>query len=460
VQRPRETWLFLIAVALHGLCYLLALPSWMGEDEPWHFEYASYVADGYAPWNGKPIVGGPGAPYDEREKWPFSVLQARRRFHELGERRISDREKAILFSMGERAFYSRVDWAGAEKTRSNFDSVAPDFTATIQSPPYYVLAGAWIAAARAKTIEGQLFAARTLSWVLYVITAWIGLLFARRVFPDPWLALCAGLCIAWLPIHARQAALVNNDVLARTLSALVLLFCARRLDGETRRFELALALAVAAGALFVKSTAAGALVLLVLTVLAQWRSPAQRSRAIAFLSCALLMFAAALWLWERQHWPGLPRNVKALVSSVRDGLSSAAWSELWTTLVGKFNWYSRAFPSSIYVAAGVVCALALVGAVVCYVRRSSGVSRAHLVLCFAAVALQLALPVLRGVGHARYLMPAVPAFGALFVAGLVASLPERWRARAVLVFCASLVAYDAVFLWSGLVPNEYLLWGS
>jgi hypothetical protein len=460
VQRRRETRLFLIAVALHGLAYLFLLPAWMGEDEPWQFEYASHVADGYLPFGGKPIVGGPKAPYDERANWPLSVLQVRRRFRGLDEPRIDQRERQILRSMGERGFYSRVDWTGAEKQRTNFDAVAPDFTATSQQPGYYLLCGAWIAASRAQSVEGRLFAARTLSWVLYVVTAWIGLLFARRVFDDPSLALCAAVCIAWIPMHARQAALVNNDVLVRTLSALVLLLCARQVSGEARRSELAIAFAVAGATLFVKSNAVGAMLVLMLTVLARMRAVANRGRAIAFVLGGLVFLAAAVWVWHTQHSPVVPRTIAGFVDRVTRGVSAATWRETWTTLVGSFDWYSRPMGTSIYLAAALFGVLALAGAITAVVKRPSGVSRAQLLLCFAAVAAQLALVVGRGVGHGRYLMPAVTAFGALCVAGLVAPLPQRWRPRAALAFCALLVAYDAVFLWNGLVPNEYLVWGS
>lgn len=460
MQRRRETRLFLIAVALHGLAYLFLLPAWMGEDEPWQFEYASHIADGYMPFGGKAIVGGPNAPYDERADWPLSVLQARRRFRGLDEPRIAEREKQILRSMGERGFYARVDWAGAEKQRTNFDAVAPDFTATSQQPAYYLLCGAWIAASRAQSVEGRLFAARTLSWVLYVVTAWIGLLFARRVFDDPSLALCAAVCIAWIPMHARQAALVNNDVLARTISAVVLLLCARQISGEAKRSELAIAFAVAAVALFVKSTAAGSMVVLALTVLARMRAVAARGRAIAYVCVGLIASAAAVWFWHTQHSPVVPRTIAGFVTRVTRGASLATVREIWTTLVGSFNWYSRPMGSSVYLAAALLGALALAGAIAAVVKRPSGVSRAQLLLCLAAVAAQLALVVGRGVGHGRYLMPAVTAFGALCVAGLVAPLPLAWRPRAALALCALLVVYDAVFLWNGLVPNEYLVWGS
>ena len=87
-------------------------------------------------------------------------------------------------------------------------------------------------------------------------------------------------------------------------------------------------------------------------------------------------------------------------------------------------------------------------------------SRPHILLCLVALALQAALVVLRGVGDARYLVPAIPALGALLAAGLVASLPQSWRSRASLALLGALVFYDAAFLWGGLVPQAILVWSS
>ena len=45
IRRTRS--LLLIAAVLHGLVYMLLLPPWMGEDEPWHVEYAHHLSTGH-----------------------------------------------------------------------------------------------------------------------------------------------------------------------------------------------------------------------------------------------------------------------------------------------------------------------------------------------------------------------------------------------------------------------------
>jgi hypothetical protein len=458
--RRRTTLLFLAAVALHGLAYLALLPAWMGEDEPWHFEYARHVADGYLPTGGKEIVGGRGAPYDERASWPLAVLQVRRRFRGLDEPRIEATQQAILRSMAEQGFYARVDWAGAEPARRSFDQVAPDFTAASQPPLYYALAGAWLALSPASTIEGDLVWTRALSWLLYVATAWAALAFARQAFDDERVALAAAFAAAWLPLHARQAALVNNDVLARTIATLVLLVCARRLRGRASAREVGLAAALAVAGLFAKSSAAGALLLLAGVLVAGFRAFARRARAIAIACGLALALAAAAWIWHVQHSPVVPRNADAFLLRAGRGLSIETLRELWATFVGAFCWYSRPLPPAAYALAGGVAAVVLAGTVACLARAREGVSRAVVALALAALAVQLALVVLRGVGHGRYLVPAIAGFGVVCAAGLVAWVPEPWRARMCALAAALFVAYDALFLWGGLAGNEWLRWGS
>jgi hypothetical protein len=468
-RERRTTLVFLAAVLLHGLAYLFAVSPWMGEDEPWHFEYASYVADGHSPWRGRNVVTGPDAAHDERRMFAPSVLQVRAwRFGSTSYETIETRERAILASMRDADFFRKVDWAGALPQRRDFDSVAPMFTAATQPPLYYLLLGAWLAPVRSLALGTQLAVARCSSLALYVLTAWLGLLFARRVFSDPTLSWCAAFFVAWLPMHARQAALVNNDVLARTWATLLLLIAARVLARETRPLELLAACGVAALSLATKSTTAGAVCVLaaafVLSRTAAFVARARReqrwSRAklLVVLAGVLVLGAAALWLGHRS--PVIPKSLAAFEQRVANGFSRDTLAQTWRTLVGSFNWYSRDFPSYAYALAAVVAACAAAGVVAVLARERAGVSRAHVALCAVAVGAQIALVVLRGVGHGRYVMPAVAAFGALAVAGLVAPWPQRWRARAAGALCVALAVYDALFLWGGLVPNEYLAWGS
>ncbi len=465
--RSWATGLFLLAVLLHGLVYFAAVAPWMGEDEPWHFEYASYVADGHAPWgrgqvqfSNTALQTGADAPYDERWDHSSSQLQVRRRFASLEDAAIAARQAQILESMERHHFYARVDWTGGVGGRSDFDQVQPVFTATTHLPGYYLVLGAWLALWPGETIDGQLYWARALSLLLYVLTCWAGLEFARAAFADRTLALAAALIVAWLPMHARQAALVNNDVLVRTLSAFVWMACARRLAGVSGRRELALAALVALLALFVKTTAVAGLAALLLTLLFDMRSVRDARHVLLFACGAALALTGVVAYWHFQHSPVLPRNIAAFLLRLGRGASSSALRELATSWIGAFNWYSRPLGAVAYASVGGAMLALLLSGLVALARGAAGVSRAILLLCVLGVLVQCALPVLRGVGHGRYLMPALLAIAAWLAAGACSWGAERVRQRSLVALAAALALYDAWFLWAGLAPNEYGVWGA
>ena len=77
IRRTRS--LLLIAAVLHGLVYMLLLPPWMGEDEPWHVEYAHHLSTGHLPWGGIEMHGADREEDDDRRLMPLSQLQVRRR---------------------------------------------------------------------------------------------------------------------------------------------------------------------------------------------------------------------------------------------------------------------------------------------------------------------------------------------------------------------------------------------
>ncbi len=178
----RTTWLFLAAAALHGLVYLLLVAPWMGEDEPWQFEYASYVADGHLPGGGTPIQpAGDGRP-DPRQATTSSQLQAMFKLGGLTREKAQARQAEILASMREHGWYRRVDWAGVDEGRADFDQVVLNSTATSYPPLYFLVAGGWLRLTGVEGIEARLWALRLLSFLMYVGTVAAALAFARTLF--------------------------------------------------------------------------------------------------------------------------------------------------------------------------------------------------------------------------------------------------------------------------------------
>lgn len=158
--------------------------------------------------------------------------------------------------------------------------------------------------------------------------------------------------------------------------------------------------------------------------------------------------------------PAIPYSFEQLAKRFDYALSPRAFVEVRDSFLGAFNWESRPQAAWVQTAFGGFILATLAGSIFAIRRLRGTLPSRLLLLCFGAFALQFALILLRGVGKGRYLMPAIAALSILVVAGLVQSLPERLRARAGFALVLVLVVYDACFMWSGLVANQYLVWGN
>jgi hypothetical protein len=290
-----------------------------------------------------------------------------------------------------------------------------------------------------------------------MVAVWAVLQLARAAFTDRSLALAAVLAFAWFPMNAREAALINNDVLARTLGAVALMLCAARIAGDARTRTIAFAAVAAAVALLIKPTTMSLFGALFVTLLLSAKTLASRLRIGLG---GLVLIAAVLYFWRTQQTTVLPRTIEAFFLRIERGFSLETFSVLWRTFIGAFNWNSREMSSTTYVVAAGVLALAALSGFSALFHTRRGVSRPILALCFAAAAFQIVLVGLRGMGQGRYLMPVLPALAVIFAVGLIGPFSDFRRPTALRLFAALLCLYDAVFLWGGLVPNEYLLWSS
>jgi len=462
----RALRLLLVAALLHGLTYLLLLPPWMGEDEPWQLEYAHHVAAGGLPGRGWEFT------YADVQDRPLSQLFVLRRFDGADPERVARYQRAVIASLDEHRFPERVDFVQRHADPPSFDEVSVEFSAVHQPPLYFALLG-WLLRPFGELEPSlELRLARVPSLLCYLAVVALGLALARLAFDDPSARLLAGAIVAWLPLHARQAAVVNNDVLAKVVVAGVLLLAARLVTGRSR-LRVVIPIVVLCGlGLVVKTTTAGGLGVAALALLlradlgsdarggALARVGALVRRAGPALLVLAALAAAAVAVWLRFHNPALPKNVDAFLLRVRNGISWRATLELWGTSAGASNWQTRLMPAAAYVGFGAFAAASLVGALAAAVRRIPWVSRRVLLLCLAAVALQYGLLVLRGVAVGRYWIPVLPAWGVAAAAGLTAGVPERWRPRVAALCVLLLVVHAGWFLWGTLVVNQYAVWGS
>ena len=461
MKTRRDRFLIIIAALIHGLSYCLLLPAWMGEDEPWHVEYAHHISTGHMPWGGIEMHGAARPEDDDRRIMALSQLQVRRRLGGLQGYEISETQEAILDSMKEESFYRRVDFAPWPGGTENFDQVQDAFTATHQPPLYYMLGAAAIKAWGAKTPLEELYVLRAIALVCYLAVVLLTILIARMMTKDLWLVALAGFICAWIPMHARQAAVVNNDVLAKVVGGALLFAATRQLTKEKRELDLpaiAWLLVLIAVAFLTKTTVFGCVLCAgIAYVTAPARGDAGKTLA-ASLACGGVL-AIGYGYWRATHSPSLPTSWGQLSERLDQGLSGTNFSELWRTGVGAFNWYSRDLPAG-------ATSLALTGFSLLFfaglwqLRRQGKTDRSVLIFCLLVCLTQFGLIALRGVSAGRYLFPVLPALAILLAVGATNMGPRVTRHKVVAGVVIAFIALDAVFLWRGLLVEQYLVWGN
>jgi hypothetical protein len=448
--------ILMLAALLHGLAYLVLLPPWMGEDEPWHVEYAHHIASGHGAWGGHEMQFG------DRELMTLSQLQIRRKIGGLDGPEIQRTQAELLDSMREHNFWSRVDWASWPAGAEQLDQVVETHTAAHQPPLYYLLGGGLLRLLRVGDVESQMWVLRGLGLLAYLAVVAATYALAWRVCSDPWIAVACALFAAWWPMHARQAGIANNDVLVKVFTAWILLLSVDMARGGITPRSLALALGLCVCALATKTTAAAALVPLGMAL--SWRGgrhtrALQPGRRALLIGSLLALAAAGLAFWFLTDNPAIPRSLDNIHARLATATSPAFRAELMRTFLGTFNWYVRDLPAAVRSTASGLLLLAGLGSVLVFLRAREGIERRALFFCLVMVLAQMALIGLRGVAAGRYLMPALPALSVLLVIGLLGPLPVRWRPRAVGLLVMALFLFDGIFLWSSLMWNQYALWG-
>lgn len=445
-------WL-LIAAALLGIALQILLPPWQGEDEPWHLEVAHWIARGSFP------TGGGAVEYESQVvDHPASALLVNGRFPGVTPQEAAAWQAEVLASMETHDLPARVDWAQFSVDGRSLDEFQYAYTRVQQPAAYYLLTGALLAPFRVGDPAAELRLARLLSLPLYLLTIAFALALGREVFRDPRAAFLTGVIVALFPINVRQAAIVNNDALAQTVCAGVLWLSARLVRDRLGRRGLALLIGLCVLSLFTKGSATAALWVCGLAVALRPRGERTRARAmltVAAVAGLALLAIAALWY---QDSPFVPHTWQDLQQRVDRGASLASFRKTWQSLIGTFGWEHRLLPGPVYsltLAAAVAgCALAPLGAR----RMAAGVR--PLLLCVAAIATQVALPVLGGGAMERYARPALPALAVLLACGWLGLAPTRARGRVTAALAAVLLGLLAAWIGGGLVYHQWARWGA
>ncbi|MFL5800525.1 MAG: hypothetical protein ACJ8CR_02150 [Roseiflexaceae bacterium] len=212
--------LLLALALLHGLLYLLIVPPWQHYDEPTHFEYVRLIAL----W----------------DRWPA----------------LNETDLATSREIADSMYRFRFWQPGV---RPNLFGAQPPnigISEKLHPPLYYSVAAVPVRWLRHLSIEQQLYAARLIAVLLYLLVVICAWRIATIVAPDrPLIQLIVPLLIILVPAFADQMSAVNNDSLVNFSITALLLGCVLLIRDGLRPLPLLLATLGLAVAVLTKRTA-------------------------------------------------------------------------------------------------------------------------------------------------------------------------------------------------------------
>ena len=269
MRRPVALLLFSLAL-LQGLLYLFIAPPWQHYDEPTHFEYAWLIANRQAlPQSGD---------YD----------QAMRR--------------DVAASMLERNFFRDLDFR--PNLLAQNEPVWIGITELHHPPLYYLLAALPLRLVRHSDITFQLYVARSVSLLLYLLSILIAGQLVGELLPSGHpLGWAVPGMMALLPAYADLMTAVNNDVGATVLFSLFLWGAVRTIVRGVSFPRLLWIVITAALCVWTKNTAAVAVLLAPLALIlalarGRWNHWGWIGIGAATVMALLALFSwgdAALW---------------------------------------------------------------------------------------------------------------------------------------------------------------------
>jgi hypothetical protein len=283
-----QRWVLLVILALvfvRGILYATVLPPWQHYDEPGHFEYVRLIA--------------------ERHTLPKD-----------GEYDLTMRRK-IAASMRTADFWRDAEPPPAPERSDQPPSIG---LGQLNHPPLYYLLQAFLQQFVAGAgMETQLYFARLVSVVLFVVTIAAAHGFVAEAFPGRRsLPIAVASFLALLPPLADLMSSVNSDVGAIAVTSLYL-WAAVRLLRRGPSYGRVAATLILAGACFATKATAGLVAMTVLLVVAIALFP-RRYRAWIWVGLALLFAVGAglafRWgvqaaLWYSDDPPGAVTRTKS-----------------------------------------------------------------------------------------------------------------------------------------------------
>lgn len=370
----------------------------------------------------------------------------------------------LYYLMGAAAAFSidTSDFAIRANGDFSFTEDIPPFNlllhTTAESFPYHGWALAW-------------HVVRLLSVAMGATTVWATYHMAREVFPkDNYVAVGASAFNAFLPQFLFISAVVNNDNLAATLSALALLVTVKILKGARRHgYWILLGVLVGLGVLSKASLLNFfAIVLAVIgVVLWQERGDAKRilRRGVTLILPVVIPFVviAGWWFLRNQILYGDPLGWQLVLAANALRETPLTTADIQWLIWGVYRsfwlrWIGIELELPFYRALAIPCLLALVGLLTLFWRRERLSGPAPLVLSvlglyFIIVAGSL-IPwtaTVQGTDQARLLYPALSPIVIFMFLGWAQLVPRRWGD-----YLAWSVA-GAMLLFAVLAPVRYVM---
>ncbi|MGD2078663.1 MAG: glycosyltransferase family 39 protein [Chloroflexota bacterium] len=405
--------ILLVAFSAATLIYIWLVPPFEGPDEPEHFGYVSWLAQG----KGFPPQGNAAWETPVRQEAsqpPFYYIVA-----SLPARLAGLEEPAIVF-----------------RPNPHFPSNAPGTIADNKNVAVHYpedgtpLRGGWLALTMAR--------GTSLLFGLGLLICVYGL--ARQVYPESQgFALAAATLVAVIPQTLFMSSLVSNDMAAAATGALTLWLLAVLVrKGPTGWRGLALG---AAYGLAILSKASSLVLIVPIGLGLVWilwqRKDQPGAVARAIIGVGAAAFVVAGW-WYIRSWIlygtplGLSTHYQApwAVAAVGQRIQpAAAWREVFDSFWAAFGWGNIKFPWWIYAVLGGIVVVAIVGLTLATWRWWRGDRKEQTrplllaLLALSVLCLVVALEIwMRQVTapHGRLLFPALAAVAVLLVAG--------WRA--------------------------------
>ena len=261
--RALRILLFCLALT-HGLLYVSLVPPWGHYDEPTHLEYAWLIADRLS----LPQIGD----YDQAVR------------------------REVAASMVEHGFFR-----GTELRTNLLAQDTPIWIgiSEINHPPlYYLLLALPLRLIRHTDIVVQLYVARLVSLVLYLVSIWIAYrLTGELIAPGHPVRWAVPWTMALLPAYVDLMTAVNNDVGAVVLFSLFLWGAVRTIVRGASLLHLLWIAGAAALCAWTKNTVALAVILAPVVLVLAWFRPSWKRWSSIGLPAAGLLAAVALCGW-------------------------------------------------------------------------------------------------------------------------------------------------------------------